>query len=429
MSKFLPLGWPEGAKKLAHAWSAFAGYFISQVGLQILGMATGFLIIRALTKDAYANYTIITTLGPVMLLLSDSGISTSISAIGRHAWQANEKMGQLINTALRLRRTFALLSFVVVIPLLAWMLVRNHASIPTIVLTSAATLAAICFQLTTAVMRGVLQLRQKIKTQVIAGVAPAFLRLGLIIAFAVLLHLDAFLAVFSGTCAAVLEAYLFVRAVKPQVNWNAAPNPEYRASILSIVKKTLPLTVYFCVQGQISIWLISIFGHASQVADIGAAARLGVVFTSLTASYGAIVVPRFARNNGRRRLFLQSLQIVGSLLLILLVFVAFAKFFPSPLILLLGSKYENMAGLLWLVVLSSGLSALAGVIFKLNTIKGWIPPAIVTIPVEILTQIVLLLSLDLSRTESVLIFGCVAPIPPTLVNAVMLLRRIRREVD
>ena len=113
----------------------------------------------------------------------------------------------------------------------------------------------------------------------------------------------------------------------------------------------------------------------------------------------------------------------------LLAFSAFAKLFPAPFIMLLGSKYTNMSGLIWLVILSSGLYSLAGVVFGLNMSKGWIPPALLVIPVEIITQIILLLTLNLSKTESVLIFSCLSPIPPTIVNTVLLLRRISREAE
>jgi hypothetical protein len=86
-----------------------------------------------------------------------------------------------------------------------------------------------------------------------------------------------------------------------------------------------------------------------------------------------------------------------------------------------------MSGLIWLVILSSGSGTLAGAVFNLNTIKGWIPPAIITIPVEIVTQIALLVCLDVSKIQNVLIFSGLSAIPPGIVVTVMLLRRIRME--
>ncbi len=429
MLKLLTSLWEDAWQKLIQSFWLVAGYLLSQVGVQAINIATGFLIIRVLAKDDYANYTLINTLGPVILMLSDNGIGTGIFAIGRRIWQDDEKTGRLVSTGLQLRRKFALVSFLLLGPFLAWMLFRNHAPILTIALLTAVTLTGVSFQLTDAVMKAVLQLRQQIKILAKAGLLSSLLRLGLVAAFATFLHLNAFLATLGGTCAIILETYLLVRAVKPQIHWDAPPDPEYKAAIISVVKKTAPLTIYFCVQGQVSIWLISFFGSTHQVADIGATGRLGVVFTILTSVYSTIVIPRFGRNNGRRLLFVQFLQIVGSFILMLLMVVAFAKLFPAPFVMLLGSKYANMSDLLWLVMLSSGLGSLAGVVFGLNMTKGWIPPAILTIPVEIITQIILLLSLNLSKTENVLIFSCLSAIPPTIVNAVMLLRRIKLEAE
>jgi O-antigen/teichoic acid export membrane protein len=429
MSKLSENQGDDGAPGLIHLFKTFAGYFISQVGIQFINMVTGLLIIQAMTKDDYARYTIINTLGPVMLMLSDNGIVTGISAIGRHIWQDNEKIGRLVTTAMLLRRRFAMLSFLVVGPLLAWMLLRNQAPVTVILLLMAVTMVGVSFQLSGAVMISVLQLRQKVKTLVRVGLASALTRLALVALIAWQFHIDAFLAVVAGMCALILETTLYIRAVKPQIAWNAPADPEYRGTIISLVKKTMPLTVYYCVQGQVSIWLISIFGSAHQVADIGATARLGVIFTTIASSYSAIAVPRFARNNGRRRLLLQAMQIIGSLAAMLLALATLTAVFPAPFLLILGSQYNNMAPLLWLVVLSSGINVMSGIVFGLNMSKGWVPPAIVTIPTEIVTQIVLLLTLNLGNTEDVLIFSGLAPIPPTLIGGYLLLKRIRQETE
>jgi len=279
------------------------------------------------------------------------------------------------------------------------------------------------------VLKAILQLRQQIKVLAKLDIFAALFRLALIAAFATFFHLSALLAMVAGTCAIIAETYFFVRVVKPQVDWEAPTEPEYRATLFGLVKKTAPFTIYFCISGQLSIWLISFFGSVHQVADVGAAQRLGIIFAVLSSVYSAMMIPRFGRSNGRRLLYLRLLQIVTSFTILMLAIIALTKLWPDPFILLLGAKYTNMAGLLWLVMLGAGIYSLAGIVFNLNMVKGWVPPAIVTIPVEIVTQIVLILSMDLSKTENVLIFGCLAQIPPAIVNTVMLLRRIRLEPE
>jgi hypothetical protein len=231
------------------------------------------------------------------------------------------------------------------------------------------------------------------------------------------------------TCAIIFETAYIARVVRPQVAWNAPVNPEYLPVVYAKVRQTMPLTIYYCIQSQISIWLISVFGSTHQVADIGSSVRLSVLYSTLMGSYATVMVPRFARNNGRRQLFLQAFQIVGSASAMLAAVVVLTWIFPQPFIFLLGAKYANMTGLIWLVVLSQGVYSLAGMVYGLSMSKGWIPPAYYTIPVEIATQIILLVTLDLSKTQNVLIFTTFGSIPPTLVVLWLLMRRLREEPE
>ncbi len=165
------------------------------------------------------------------------------------------------------------------------------------------------------------------------------------------------------------------------------------------------------------------------MADLGAASRLALIFTTIASSFAGLLAVKFARSNGRKRLYILFIQIIVGLVILLTSVVAFAYFVPEPFVWLLGPKYTNMRGLIWLVILSSGAGSLAGAVFNLNTIKGWIPPAIITIPIEIVTQIVLILSLDVSKLQNVLIFSGLSAIPPGIVVTIMLLRRIRMEPE
>ena len=128
-------------------------------------------------------------------------------------------------------------------------------------------------------------------------------------------------------------------------------------------------------------------------------------------------------------MFAKFVQTVGGLILILAVVDVFAYFVPDPFIWLLGPKYVNMRGLIWLVILSAGVGQVAGAIFGLNMIKGWIPPAIVTIPIELVTQVVLFMCLDVSKIQNVLLFATLTAVPPMILNTVILIRRIRMEPD
>ena len=225
------------------------------------------------------------------------------------------------------------------------MLYQKNVPILSIILLTVVTVAGVSFQLSTAIMKMVLEWRQNIKSLGQVGVVVASLRLLLVGVFTVIFHpLSALLATLAATVSTGFETKFIARAVKKQVVWDEPVNPEYFPTIYSRVKQTMPLTVYFCLQSQISIWLISLFGNKGQVADIGSASRLSVIFSIIVGSFGTIMIPRFARSNGRHLLFGQVGLILVSITLILAGMVSITWLFPDPFVLLLGEKYHNMSG-------------------------------------------------------------------------------------
>jgi O-antigen/teichoic acid export membrane protein len=402
----------------------FASYSFVQAIAQGLGFLAGIMIVRSLNKEEYAWFMIVNTIGPVMNLLSDNGITSSLSAIGGKFWQDDQKMGSLIKTAMNLRRQLILFSSLAVTPLLIWMLMRNHASLTTVIWLVLLTLVGVFFQLNVGVLNVVVNLRQqvgKMQTMVIVSVLP---RLALIALFVMLGILNARLAIAAG-CVALVIQFLFLRHwVKPQIDWHAPPDVEFRKGVLAIVKKQAPMTVYFCLQSQIGIWLISIFGNVQGVANVGALGRIGMIFSILCSTTSALIVPRFARCQDAARLRFLYALILSSFTGIISLGILFAWLFPAPLLWLLGAQYEKLGGLVWLAMLAAGTTSLGGLLFSLNVNKGWIPSAAIIILVEFIVQVTLCLTLDLSSVHDILLIGVLAPIIPGFIYFFVSMRKM-----
>lgn len=401
-----------------------AGYSFVQAAAQGLGFLAGILVVRTLPTEDYACFVIVNTIGPVMNMLSDNGVTNSLSAIGGRFWQDDARMGSLVNTAMNLRRQLVLISSVAVTPVLVWMLRHNHATIFTIASLVAITVTGVYFQLNAGVFSVVVNLRQQVgrmQTLVFSGVLP---RLALIAIFTALGLLNAPLAAAAGTVAFAIQFWLLEKWVKPQINWSAPPSKELREEIMAIVKKQAPLTIYFCLQSQIGIWLISIFGNVHRVAELGALGRIGMLFSIVVMTVSALVVPRFARCQEPARLSFQYMLILLGFAGIVLCGTAFAWLFPKSLLWLLGPQYAHLADLVWLAVLASGTSSLGGVLYSLNVNKGWIPPAIFFIPLEIAGQVILCLAFDLSSVHGILMISILAPIIPGLINLLVGMKKL-----
>lgn len=403
----------------------FVRYSSVQALVQVLSFLAGILILRSLPKQDYAYFLIVNTVVPVINLLSDTGITSSLSAIGGRFWQDDSRFGSLIRTALVLRRQLVVISAAAVTPVMVAMLWKAHAPLTQIGWLIAITLVGVGFQLKAGVLGVVISLRQQIqRMQALAlwGIVPRIILIG-ILAWSGLL--TAPLAVAAGTVAIAIQFWLLEKWVKPQVTWDALPDSEFRSEILANVKRQAPLTIYFCIQGQLGIWLISIFGNVEGIAEVGALGRIGMIFSILSATTSALVVPRFARSQDPDKVRSIYFNIMGVSLIFLSIGTLLCWWIPGPLLWLLGPKYDQLGDLVWLVVLAAGTSSLAALVYSLNVSKAWIPRASIVLPIAVVSQVLLCFAFDLTTVRGVLLIGVIGPAVPGLVNFALALPHVR----
>ena len=409
-------------------WLRLLARFASvQLVIQVLGFLSGILIVRHLSKPDYAWFTIANSLAATMNMLADVGVSGALSAVGGEVWQDNARFGSLVRTALTLRRKFAVASITVVTPIFIWMLLKNQAPAATTAVLVPVALAGFLMQLTAGVLGIVISLRQEIRRMQLLGLAAALLRLALI-APACLIFIDARIAMIAGVAAVAVQVWILRRWVKASVVWNAPESAEYRGRILSIVKRQAHITIFHCVQGQIIVLLISIFGNEDRVAEIGALGRFAILFTLISSVMNGIIVPRFARCQDRARLRRRYWQVAIGFAVLAGSLVTLSAIFPRPLLWVIGSQYANLESVVWLMMLNAALGAMFACLVSLTYFKGWIIPAAITIPMEFGTQLLLILIFDMSTVRGVLLVGCIGSLPPILLNIIIAHLRTRNPV-
>ena len=177
--------------------------------------------------------------------------------------------------------------------------------------------------------------------------------------------------------------------------------------------ETIPAAKVYCGRFQLKDTLP---GSSQRVAEIGALGRFAVIFALITSVTNGIVLPRFARCQDRGILRRRYWQTIGGCTCIFGLLVAASAFFPRPLLWILGSQYANLEHEVWLMMLNAAMGAMFMTMYGLTFSKAWIPSALVTIPMEILTQAILIFTLDISTVRGVLVLGCLSCVPPILLN-------------
>ena len=73
--------------------------------VQLIGFATGILLVRLMEQREYALFTVTNTMQGTMNILADIGISIGMISIGGRVWQDSHRFGELVRTGLKPRRT------------------------------------------------------------------------------------------------------------------------------------------------------------------------------------------------------------------------------------------------------------------------------------------------------------------------------------
>src|SRR5437588_10784861 len=102
-------------------------FAIVQAVVQIIGFLSGILLVRTLEQRDYAYFTIANTMQGTINVLADIGISVGLISIGGRVWQDRHRFGQLVNTALTLRKKLGVVVIIVSTPVLYFLLARNGA--------------------------------------------------------------------------------------------------------------------------------------------------------------------------------------------------------------------------------------------------------------------------------------------------------------
>jgi O-antigen/teichoic acid export membrane protein len=397
-----------------------------QAAVQMIGFLTGILLVRWLSQQEYAYFTIANTMQGTINLLADIGISVGLVSIGGRVWQDRHRFGQLINTALGVRRKLGILAILVVAPVMCLMLLRNGASTYYTVVLCLIVIVGLAFQFSIGVLGVVPRLGSNTTFIQLVDIVGAVTRLLLVVGFA-WFFLNSGVAVAAATAVFFLQYLILHRYVTRVVDLTAPESPQDREEIVRLTKHLAANTVFYCFQGQITVFLISLFGHhAASVAEVGALGRLAMIFAVLSNLLTNVFAPAFARCQDPVRLRWLYAGIIGSVAVFSLSIWAGAALFPDQFLMILGSKYTYLHRELILMIGASVIAALTGTFWALNAAKAWIAGAWLYIPVTVATQLALIPFTDFSSVYAVLRFNLLSAIPNLILNIILSYRGMHR---
>lgn len=376
----------------------------AQTVVQIVGFISGLIVIRLLPVEEYAFYTIANTILGTMLILADGGIATGVTSIYGKVYNSKREAGTTIITGLILRKKFAIISCLVGLPILIFLLNHQNASWLSIGLLVLAIIPAFYSSLSAKLFEIPLLLNAEVlplqKNQLKVNASRLFLLFITIFIFPM-----AFLAILAGGIPQIWGNFNLKKLTRDHLNWNAQADPEIKRKILVFVRKILPGSIYYCFSGQITLWLISIFGSTETIAQVGALGRLAMILTILAAVFNTLAIPGFVKlENKRRNLFLKYSMILMALVFCCAGILLLFMIFPSQALWLLGDGYASLEFELVLFIASSCFELLVGVSFALNSNRGWLINPYLNMALGLSSIVIGVLIFDISSLLGILSF-------------------------
>jgi O-antigen/teichoic acid export membrane protein len=388
--------------RILHLAKASAIVGATQVVVQAIGLISGFLIIRLLPTQEYALYTLGATVLATAVVLADGGVANGVMAEGGKVLGSKRALANVVATGIDLRKKFAPWSALICAPTLIWILRHHGASWTGCVFITAAVIPAFLASVMGGIFEVPLKLGQDLARLQQVQLGAAVLRL-LTVATLVPLAPWAAMGLFGNALAQAWSNRRLGRTYRRLGDLDGRPQEAIRDALLRIVRLTLPGILYYCISGPLMVWLLSVFGTTTAVAQVGALGRLAALLTVISSLLGTVIVPRFARLENHRRLLMSR---YGLVLLAVSGFsvpiCALVWLFPDAALSILGPKYRNLHAEALLMAMSSCFGLVANTMASLASARGLLLKPHIVLPIGILATVAAITACDVSTALGVL---------------------------
>ena len=187
--------------------------------------------------------------------------------------------------------------------------------------------------------------------------------------------------------------------------------------IVGLALPNIPQAVFFALQGQISLFLITFFGHTQGVASVGALARLGQIFIIFKQANSLFIEPYFAKLPKARVKSRYALTLLGTGILCLSIMLL-TYLFPQVVLWVLGPQYRSLRFEVQIAIASGAVSFFSSVLWGIHSARRFVYwwNVGLSIASTLLVQILFVVKGDVGSVRGVLMLNLAMNTTLLLVN-------------
>jgi O-antigen/teichoic acid export membrane protein len=381
-------------------------FILGQGSLQFIQVVTGFMLFRWLSIEEYGQYSMAFAFQSMAHVLVEFGFSGTIVALVGNRINDKKVIGGYIKAGESYRQKLFIVISIGCIVIFPFLTQKHHFSVITTVMLLLSIIVNLYFTGWSSYYVPPLKMHQRIGKLFEIQIKSSALRLAALYVTFMLSALNSWLAALLSSLQTFISGYLIKKASKEYIEIPDRINANDTKEMLALLKPVMPGIIFNAFQGQIMIFILSIFGKTNNVAEIGALSKMGQLYMVISMAGGMIIAPYIARS-AAKGLLKKYMFISVSAVFICSLFVLTAYVFPQPFLFLLGEKYSYLGNELVLMLTTAGLGVVTGIVWEMNESRKWIYSwdPMIMISGTIGVQLVAVFFFDLSNLRNVLLLS------------------------
>ncbi|MFM0013570.1 MATE family efflux transporter [Paraburkholderia sediminicola] len=396
------------AQKTGGMYVFLAKFFSREALLQGINFLCGIWVVRTLSVHEYAWYTIAITLLGAGSVLCDIGVGAALMSVAGRLWPDRAKINSVFVVAFQTRTRFFIVFGLVIFAAGVALLTRSQSSWAMSVSIMGLVVLITFFQLNFDLMAVLPKLEQSLGVLQRMTISAALLRL--VILSLILISPHAVTALAAALVAMAFQAYQIRRHYTLSDKDEGFGLAEVKEEFSRVARRQAPASIYFCVQGQLNVFLLGSFGSATQVAQLGALGRISALLLVAQSVFSNILMPRFSVLKDKAEMRLKYLLYVALFTCVIAAFLGTALLFPETMLSILGGKYSGLNSELLLILASASLYVMEGLLYSLNMSRAWIAPSWIQVVVTLGCQAILLCFMSIDSISRLVMFSSISPI-------------------
>jgi len=320
----------------------------------------GVVLLRVLSIEEFALYTLSVVFLQIAAGGSDMGLSQAIMTLGARIREQHREIGSLYSSASwHAKKLYVLTALAVTTVFLFNVFDRDWA--PTNALACLALLLLIVpVQLNVTFRKSILNINHDARALFFTGMLESVTRL-LLLPLCIKWPYAA-VAIFANLIGAYSSRRVVIHLSKHKMEEHQPVTEQQVYALKRFINPLIPVVIYNLVQGQISIFILGIHGYTASIAQVGALGRLGQFIAIPMMLNGFLIQPAFSRIDTKVKFMRKAVLVSGSLMIFASVSMASVFVVPQWWLFILGSKYNNLEHELPVAVLT-GILTLLGATF------------------------------------------------------------------